>query len=127
LVHYRELLVWQRAMALAEEVYRLTQRLPREERYGLTAQMRRSARSVAANIAEGYGRGRTGEYRRHLGIAAGSLLELETDLELALRTKLLPETDVTPARTLTAEVGRLLSGLRRRLRVLPRTSRGPDA
>jgi four helix bundle protein len=114
-------------MALAEEVYRLSQRLPREERFGLVAQMRRSARSVAANIAEGYGRGRTGEYRRYLAIAAGSLLELETDLELALRTSLLPAADVIPVRTLAAEVGRLLSGLRKRLRALPRTSRGPDA
>ena len=126
-MHYRQLLVWQRAMALAEEVYRLTQRLPLEERFGLTTQMRRSARSVAANVAEGYGRGRTGEYRRFLAIAAGSLLELETDLELALRTKLLPESEVLPVRGLASEVGRLLSGLRKRLRALPPTSRAPDA
>jgi four helix bundle protein len=63
---YRDLIAWQRAMQLAEQVYALCGALPREERFGLSAQMRRSVRSVAANIAEGYGRGRTGEYRRFL-------------------------------------------------------------
>ena len=122
---YRDLIAWQRAMQLAEQVYGLCGALPREERFGLSVQMRRSVRSVAANIAEGYGRGRTGEYRRFLAYANGSLLEIETDLELAARTGLLPRSRVDPLLELAAEVGRILAGLRRRLRSAP--SGGPDA
>jgi four helix bundle protein len=113
---YRDLIAWQRAMQLAGEVYALCRLLPPEERFELSSQMRRSARSVAANIAEGYGRGRTGEYRRFLAYANGSLLELETDLELAARTGLLPRSTVDSTLARSAEVGRILSGLRRRLR-----------
>ncbi len=119
-----DLKVWQRAMALTELIYRLTADLPPSERFGLTSQMRRSARSIAANIAEGYGRGRTGDYRRFLSYASGSLSELETDLELTRRLKMLPEQDLEAVRTLASEVGRLLSGLRRSLR---QSSGGPDA
>jgi four helix bundle protein len=126
-MHYRQLLVWQRAMALAEDVYRLTRLLPKDERFGLMSQMRRAARSVPANIAEGYGRGRTGEYRRFLSIAAGSLLELETDLELVVRTQLVPKHEAQPVREAAAEVGRLLAGLRRRLKGLSSRTKGPDA
>jgi four helix bundle protein len=126
LMTYRDLIAWQRAMRLAEEVYALCRELPVEERFGLSAQMRRSVRSVAANIAEGYGRRRTGEYRRFLAFANGSLLELETDLELAARTGLLPQLRVAPLIQLSSEVGRILAGLRRRLRS-SRASGGPDA
>jgi four helix bundle protein len=66
---FRELVVWQRAMQLATAIYKLTQKFPREEMYGLTSQLRRAGVSVASNIAEGYGRGTRGEYRNFLGIA----------------------------------------------------------
>ena len=112
-------------MQLAEQVYALCRLLPPDERFGLSSQMRRSARSVASNIAEGYGRGRTGEYRRFLAYANGSLLELETDMELAARTGILPRPAIDPLLTLSAEVGRILSGLRRRLRSI--TPAGPDS
>ena len=80
---FRDLHVWQRAMQMSVAVYRLTQGFPREEIYGMTAQMRRSAVSVPSNIAEGYGRNGGGEYRHFLGIARGSNFELQTQLEIA--------------------------------------------
>jgi four helix bundle protein len=119
-----DLRVWQAAMSLTELIYQITAKLPPSERFGLLPQMRRSARSVTANIAEGYGRGRTGDYRRFLSYASGSLAELETDLELVRRLELLPGEEVEAARRLASEVGRLLSGLRRSLR---QCSGGPDA
>ena len=80
---YRDLLVWQRAMALAESCYRLTGRLPSRETYGLSSQVRRCAVSVPANIAEGHARLHRGDYIRYLSIARGSLSELETLLVLS--------------------------------------------
>jgi len=123
LMTYRDLIAWQRAMQLAEKLYALCRELPADERFGLSTQMRRSVRSVAANLTEGYGRA---EYRRFLAFANGSLLELETDLELAARTGLLPQLRVAPLIQLSSEVGRILAGLRRLLRS-GRGAGGPDA
>jgi four helix bundle protein len=81
---YRELLVWQKAKALAVEIYRATEQFPRTETYGLTSQIRRAAVSVASNIAEGQGRLTLGEFLHFLGQARGSLLELETQLAIAV-------------------------------------------
>jgi four helix bundle protein len=75
--NYRDLLVWQRSMDLVEKIYRTTEGLPERERWGLISQMCRAAVSVPANIAEGYGRQSTGDYRHFLSIARGSLSELE--------------------------------------------------
>ena len=80
---YRELIVWKRAKTLAILVYRETERFPRSELFGLTSQARRAAVSVASNIAEGQGRLTKGEFRHFLGQARGSLLELETQIEIA--------------------------------------------
>ena len=80
---YRDLLVWQKSMGLVADVYRLTRSFPREEQYGLTAQIRRSAVSIPSNIAEGHGRHGTKDYLRFLGMANGSLFELQTQLEIA--------------------------------------------
>jgi len=82
---YKDLIVWQRGMDLVEAVYQITAKLPVSEQWGLISQMRRSAVSVPSNIAEGYGRQATGEYRHHLSIGRGSLLELETQLILCRR------------------------------------------
>jgi len=79
---YRKLRVWQTAFELAKAIYEETNKLPKHELYGLTSQMRRSAVSVAANIAEGYGRNHRKEYLQFLGLANGSLMELETHLLL---------------------------------------------
>jgi len=82
---YRDLHVWQRAVELVEEIYRVSARFPDDERYGLTSQIRKAAVSVPSNIAEGYGRRRTGHYVHHLDIANGSLKEVETQLIIAGR------------------------------------------
>jgi len=80
---YRELLVWQKAKALAVHVFRATEVFPRSQLYGLTSQLRRAAVSVASNIAEGQGRLTAGEFLHFLGLARGSLLELDTQLAIA--------------------------------------------
>jgi four helix bundle protein len=77
---YRDLTVWQKGMELVHSTYRLTTRFPTAEQFGLVAQLRRAAVSVPSNIAEGFGRQATGEYRHHLSVARGSVLELETQL-----------------------------------------------
>jgi four helix bundle protein len=78
------LLVWQKAKALAVEIYRATEEFPKNEIFGLTSQMRRAAVSVASNIAEGQGRGSKPDFTRFLCMARGSLLELETQLDIAM-------------------------------------------
>jgi len=85
---YKDLEVWQVAMTLAEASYRATRSFPEDERYGMTSQIRRAATSVAANIAEGYGRETTNAYVQFLRVAQGSLKELETLVMLAERVGL---------------------------------------
>jgi four helix bundle protein len=85
IVSYQDLRVWQDAMTLAEACYRLTADFPRDELFGLTSQIRRSSASIAANIAEGFGREHTGSFIQSLRVAQGSLKELETHLLLAER------------------------------------------
>lgn len=111
---HRDLIAWQEAMRLVEMVYRETATFPREETYGLTVQMRRSAVSVPSNIAEGSARNSTKELVQYLGVASGSLAELETRLELAMRLGVGrgdPECTKQVSR-----VGKLLVGLRNSLR-----------
>lgn len=80
---YRDLIVWQKSMSLVTEIYSITRNFPSVELYGLGNQMRRSAISIPSNIAEGYGRNSTGDYKRFLQIAVGSLFELQTQVEIA--------------------------------------------
>src|ERR1700752_3691074 len=84
---FRDLVVWQKSMQLAVEIYELSKEFLREEIYGLTSQMRRSAVSVPSNIAEGQGRANPAEFRQFISIARGSNCELQTQLELALALK----------------------------------------
>jgi four helix bundle protein len=98
-------------MDLVERVYRITAQLPSDERFGLTSQLRRSAASIPANIAEGNGRLHRGDYLRSLSIARGSLMELETHLTLAVRLKLLNRNSALPVWNLSQEVGKLLNAL----------------
>jgi four helix bundle protein len=107
--HYKDLLVWQKAIALVTQVYVETKGFPREETYGLTSQIRRSAISIPSNIAEGQARLTPWEFRHFLGIARGSLAELETQLIVAQKLGLLAETASLLSHT--AEIGRMLSGL----------------
>jgi four helix bundle protein len=112
--HYKNRLVWQKAIALVTQVYLVTRSFPREELYGLTSQVRRSAVSVPSNIAEGQARFTPGEFRQFLGIARGSLAELETQLIIAENLGYLTESG--PLFEQRVEVGRRLSGLLASLR-----------
>jgi four helix bundle protein len=112
---YRDLVVWQEAMNLAEAAYRKTASFPREEVYGLTAQLRRSAASVPANIAEGYGRDSKGAYVQHLRFAQGSLKEFETHLLLAERVELGDKVTLAPLLTKSEMIGKMLRSLIRSL------------
>jgi four helix bundle protein len=113
--HYRELVAWQRAMDLVTAVYRISALFPREELYGLTAQVRRAAVSVAANIAEGQGRGAGNEFAHYLRIARGSVQEVETQLLVAERLGYVSETLLKEALAVADEVSRLITGLSRSL------------
>ena len=113
--NYTDLIAWQKAMDLTEAVYELSARFPREEMYGLTAQVRRAAVSVPSNIAEGQGRWTTGEFIQFLGVAHGSLCEMETQVRLAVRLKFVAPTDADPILGLATEVGRIIYGLKNSL------------
>jgi four helix bundle protein len=108
---YKELKVWQKAVDLVEQVYLLTRSFPSDEKFGLVSQMRRAAVSVPANIAEGYGRTHRGDYLRYLSVSRGSLLELETHLEIARRLQFADEEHSTVLGQRIQEVDRMLFGL----------------
>jgi four helix bundle protein len=112
---YRDLKVWQSAMSLAEGCYTHTKTFPREEMFGLTSQIRRAAVSIAANIAEGYGRDQTGSYVQFLKTAQGSLKELETHLILAERVGVSDAGHAEPLLNQCQELGRMLRRLIRTL------------
>ncbi len=105
---FRELIVWQKALKLVVSVYEMTRDFPREEMYGLTAQMRRSAVSVPSNIAEGQGRLGTGEFRQFLGVARGSNFELQTQLEIAKALKMGDLSRIGEVEALSHEVGKMI-------------------
>lgn len=113
---YRDLLVWQKSMNMVVDVYKVSQRWPREEVYGLTNQMRRAAVSIPANIAEGQGPGGAREFLRFLIIASGSLCEVETHLLIAKHLNYLSQEQTNALMEQTAEIGRLLNGLKNNLR-----------
>lgn len=103
-------------MDLAAEVYRLAGALPPSERFGMASQIRRAGASIPANIAEGYGRTTKPEFRRFAAIANGSLKELETHLELAVRVQLLEAAAIAPAMALADRAGAVIRKLRESLR-----------
>jgi four helix bundle protein len=108
---YQDLTVWQKGMDLAVAAYHLTKSFPKEELFGMTSQIRRSASSIPANIAEGWGRGGTKEYIHFLKIAQGSLKELETHLILCQRVELCPPLATTPLLSQTQEIGKMIRAL----------------
>ena len=109
--HYRDLLVWQKAMELARSVYRATEQLLKQETYGLQSQMRRAVVSVPSNIAEGHGRLSDGHFRQFLAVARGSLFELQTELELASDLQLMSAESAQNVMQQCEEVARLINGL----------------
>lgn len=113
---YRDLRVWQAAMSAAAEIYNLVKKLPKEETYALSDQMRRAAVSIPSNIAEGQGRSSTREFLQFLNIARGSIYELETQLLLSEKIQLLTQADILPAMEKLSFTGKLLNALIKKLR-----------
>ena len=108
---YTDLIAWQRAMDLVEEVYRVSKSFPKEEVYGLSGQLRRSAVSIPSNIAEGPCRTGRREFVHHPSIALGSLGELETQLMIALRLGYIADAEASNLMALAAATGRVVVGL----------------
>ncbi len=120
---YKELVVWQKSMALVTEVYAATAKFPREELFGLASQLRRSAVSVPSNIAEGQGRATKGEFIQFLAHARGSLFELETQVLIAGELSYLSSEFQGRLVEKVQEVARILNGL---LTSLGASSRKPS-
>ena len=114
---YRDLEVWKQAMALCETVYGVVRKFPADERYALGDQLRRAIVSIPSNIAEGNGRDSRSEYARFLSIARGSLFEVQTQLELAVRLGYVNPTEV-PSATIEG-ISRMLITMIRKLRTAP--------
>ncbi|MGH9590499.1 MAG: four helix bundle protein [Terracidiphilus sp.] len=108
---YLDLVVWQKAMALARQAYVLSERLPKREAYGLVSQIRRAAVSIAGNVAEGYGRLTDSQFRHFLGNARGSLYEMQTQMELAADLGYLDKEAEHQLMEQGSEVARLINGL----------------
>ena len=108
---YKDLVVWQKSMTLTGDIYKLTEKLPKTETYGLSDQLRRAAVSVPSNIAEGHGRKTPKDFSHFLSIANGSCMEIETQLLICVQLKMLTENDIQNAISLLNEVSRMLTAL----------------
>ena len=108
---YRDLVAWQKSMALVTEIYRVTNDFPKDELFGLTSQLRKAAVSIPSNIAEGRGRSSLGQFRLFLGNAMGSLAEVETQIIIAKNLNFIDEATSSSLLDLSSEVGRVLHGL----------------
>jgi four helix bundle protein len=123
--NYKELGVWNKAVALAVQVCKMTKGFPPDERFALSAQVRRAATSVPANIAEGWGRGSTKEYIQYLLIARGSLMEVETHAVIAHQLQYLTRPQIESLQQQIEEIGKMLNGLIQALRS-PRNPGSPS-
>ncbi len=110
--NFEKLLVWQKSLSLADQIYRLTRSFPPEERFGLSSQMRRAAVSIRSNIAEGASRHSRVDYSRFVEIAAGSLFELVSQTTIARNQGLLTASEYTQIYASSLEILRMLAGLR---------------
>jgi four helix bundle protein len=113
---YKDLRIWQLAMVIAEEVYRLSEDFPRTEMYGLQSQIRRSAVSIASNIAEGAGRNGPREFNQFVGIAAGSLAEVDTQIQLAIRFGYIDKLDVEDLEMSVEQLQKMIYTFQQQLR-----------
>ena len=111
LKNYKDLKVWKKSYELCLEIYRITAKFPKEERYGLTSQIRRSVVAIPSNIAEGYGRKTTRDYIRMLYISYGSVCELETQILLAGDLDLIEKSELGALKKDIAEIERMLTAL----------------
>ena len=116
---YRDLVVWQKAMAYVTSIYEATRTFPKEELYGLVAQLRRSAVSIPSNIAEGFGRRARADYVRFLQIALGSLYETQTQMEIATNLGYLAIQSSAPVYESSREIERMLWSLTNKLNEKP--------
>ncbi|MCR4965696.1 MAG: four helix bundle protein [Bacteroidales bacterium] len=112
---YKELIVWQKAMDMVANVYKLTQDLPKEELFALTSQIRRAAISVPSNIAEGYGRQSKKEYLHFLSVANGSVCEIETQLLLCAKIGYLSEESIKETLQTLSEIGKMIFSIRQKI------------
>ena len=113
---YKELIVWQKAVEFVTIIYSATKNFPKEEIYGLTNQIRRSAVSVPSNIAEGFGRNSKNDFKRFLQIAISSLFEIQTQLEIAKNLKFTIDEEFINLFDLTREIEAMLSSLIRKIK-----------
>ena len=113
--NYKNLIVWQKSILVVKDIYRLSQKFPSGEKFGLVSQMRRAAVSIPSNIAEGQARRTTGDYVGFVSIAEGSLAELETQLIIATELNFCDITDTKDCLALMLEVRKMLNALRRSL------------
>lgn len=112
---YRDLIVWKKSMLLVTSIYKLTEKFPDDEKFGLTSQIKRSAVSIPSNIAEGYGRNYRKDYSRFLQISRGSLYENQTQMEIAINLLFLNEEDLKEIKELSLEVEKMLNSLIKKL------------
>ena len=116
--NYQNLNVWQKAMDLAAEIYNLVKKLPKEELFSLSNQMRRAAVSIPSNIAEGNGRQTEGEFQHFLRIAKGSAAELETQLLICKKIGYLANTDINLAMDLLTEISKMITALMKKRQIV---------
>lgn len=112
---HKDLIVWQKSVDLVLDIYKITETFPKEERYGLTSQLRRATVSIPSNIAEGKYRGSRKDFAHFLRIALGSSAEIETQILVANKLGWLKEKDFVRISTLLSEVGKMLNGLCQKL------------
>lgn len=112
---YKDLIVWQKSMDLAEEIFRLTNLFPKSELYGIVLQMRKASVSIPSNIAEGYGRKYRKEFSQFISISYGSAQELETQLILSERLKFAKASEFIKSRALLVEVSKMIMSLSNKL------------
>ena len=112
---YRDLIAWQKSMDLTLHVYSITETFPNKEMYTMVSQMRRCGISVPSNIAEGHSRNNTGEFKQFLGIAYGSLAELETQVILSNKLGYIDTAKTNEILALASEVGKIINGIKNKL------------
>ena len=112
---YRELDVWKKGIELVKETYKLTEKFPEREKYGLVAQMRRSAISIPSNIAEGFRRYHNKEYRQFLYVSLGSCAELETQVTIAKQLEYIRESEEADLLEVLDHIGRMITNLLKKL------------
>lgn len=122
---YFELIVWQKAMDFVELVYQIVLNFPSSEKYGLVSQLQRAAVSIPSNIAEGHGRKSTAIYLNHLSIAFGSLMEVETQLQIACRLKYFGSEKLNEYLIKSEEIGKMLNSLMFSLKKVKSTNENP--